>query len=523
VSNEGGYSILIYQPEAFGYSSPSADHPRSTLPYADFTYSFTDGSHQSSISTLSIDVIHINHEPINDPIAPLRLCSPETEYDLCGIQLPLTASDPDDDDTITNTTVTSPSYYRIIHWPLLGDLYQVSEDADLAIIEPITVSLWGLGQITTNAISSFAWASKVMSVSSPRYIKKCNPSLGTCNSASNILGAYDWYPKWSIGASTWSPSSSLSLEYIELDFGQLMYVTSIEIYETWITGSVIKLSVANDWYGSEYTSWTTLWQSVDGPSIPGCAARVFAPSLCACLEAVRYLRVDIDTRYGRPSIDAIKMIGTERRQVGQLKRNGVIYVPPMGIEPSILDNGNMNSVLDTFSYKTSDCLIETHEATIVEVLPSLQPVTANWGAYWMLVEPEVPYHYILPLQGIHSFLQQVATKSPNSIATLLGIQVLNLTSNEDNWLYSTATNETVHVNDWLPFTPTDSTMVTADDSISSLTVNIPSTLLPPSFLLGIHVQMVESSVDTLHPRTYTWMLRLRVVNIFHFFRVPPHF
>jgi hypothetical protein len=364
-------------------------------------------------------VVHVDHAPVNNIPPPLRLCSqlPDSQY-ICAIKLPLTSMDMDDESSDDNVTTSSLPYYRITKWPLLGAVYQIPSILDVGT-EPLVmqIPIWILEALTTDATVTFAWATQVVAVSSQYsncgsdcyHMETCGsstPCTDTSFHASNILGAYDWYPKYSSGILTWNPSSTLSLEYIELDFGQLMYVTSIEIYETWITGSVIKLSVASDWYGSEYTSWTTLWQSATGEAaIPLSSARVFAPSLCACLTSIRYLRVDIDTRYGRPSIDAIKMIGSSKVGVGQLMRGGLFYVPPEGIEVSELDTSSttVNSsyiIMDTFGYQTSDCLVEANDATIVTVYPQLTPVTFYWQTYYLSLLPAEDTLYELPLESI---------------------------------------------------------------------------------------------------------------------------
>jgi hypothetical protein len=116
-------------------------------------------------------------------------------------------------------------------------------------------------------------------------------------------------------------------------------------------------------------------------------------------------------------------------------------------------------------------------------------------------------------ESIGIVLVTTATKSPGSLASLIGIQLLNISNPEANWLYQSDndTNIDLSLGDWLPFSYVDSTMI--DYSLPSITkfaIHIPQYLAPPSFLLGVHVTVVESS-NLPNPRTFTWMLRLQVV------------
>jgi hypothetical protein len=376
-------------------------------------------------------VIHVNHETTNSVYTPIRNCNPTGPFEYCALQIPLLSYDIDDP---VDANITK--YYRITKWPLLGDVYQVAMDADLTSGMPTYIEPWSISPVTTTESVTSQWVTQVMAVSSQ--YSNCGPQcyvptswtcpstcIDTSYSANNIVGAYDWYPQYSAGSLAWKPAFTHSLEYIEVDFGNLMYITSIEIYEVWNTGGVVKISATSSWFG-DFTEWTTVWESPNGAAYPGSSVSVFAPSLCACIETTRYLRIELDSTFGRPSIDAIKMIGTVARQKGQLIRNGVVYYPPTGIASSILTNDTSNSVLDFFNFKASDCLMENTEDTVIEILPTLEPVVADWlSLWWGAREPNTPKSDYIPYTMIlHSCRPPIYTM-PFFLHYLIHLRVLN--------------------------------------------------------------------------------------------------
>jgi hypothetical protein len=229
------------------------------------------------------------------------------------------------------------------------------------------------------------------------------------------------------------------------------------------------------------------------------------------------------------------MVGSLSRPSGQLLTNGVVYIPPIGIERSSLqDTLTTSSIVDTFSFTASDCEAETEEHTSVSVLPSLTPVNLPWMTYSMSITPTVATTYSLPLADIHSCKLQfpappmsvhlfsvsmrmlwceivvlrTAAKSSNSIISLIGLQLLNA-SIDTTWLYSPNSSSSLSINDWLSHLHVNSTMITAPSSAPTFVVNAPLTLSAPSIILGAHIRVMESSSIT-SPRTYTWMLRIKI-------------
>jgi hypothetical protein len=270
-----------------------------------------------------MDVVHAEHAPIGIAHSPIRVFNDtQCSTGLCGIQLPFTSTDVD-------ATFSSTTYYRISTFPLLGELYQIGNPSTLdGSVATIITSLTGLQLISSTSSTTFAWAQAVMRVSSQfsncgpdcYYLETCPPSCtDVAFTVNNILGAVDIYPEWSSSPLAWGGAFAYSHEWVELDYGEHMYVTSIEVYEVWVTGVVVKLSVASD-YNDEDTEWTTLWESTIGPSIPGSRSRVFSPSLCACLTPVRYLRVELDSRYGWPG-NVIALIKRPDRSRTKLTTN----------------------------------------------------------------------------------------------------------------------------------------------------------------------------------------------------------
>jgi hypothetical protein len=176
----------------------------------------------------------------------------------------------------------------------------------------------------------------------------------------------------------WTPAcSNCGHEFIVLGFLEPVYVMSIEVYELFSPGAVVRLSVASDYDGNR-TDWHTLWsgfpKAVDSPP------RVFSPDICPDTSVhARWLRVDILTNttsqvnmfvgaavYGNTA-DASDWVYDSGDVVGRL-----LYVPTPGV--------TVAAGVDSFDIATSDC--STGESGAVQVaVPAFDPVdpAAHFG------------------------------------------------------------------------------------------------------------------------------------------------
>ncbi|WAR09675.1 hypothetical protein MAR_034751, partial [Mya arenaria] len=105
------------------------------------------------------------------------------------------------------------------------------------------------------------WAQSVVYFSSQK----------TSQNANQILGPADVYPNYG-GAGVWCPANQDQSEFIEIQFAEPVHVTSIDIYETWGSGSVqaIKCYLPEGVYVNMWTSSTTLLIQ---------ESRIFSPTL----------------------------------------------------------------------------------------------------------------------------------------------------------------------------------------------------------------------------------------------------
>ena len=118
-------------------------------------------------------------------------------------------------------------------------------------------------------------------------------------------GAPDVYPAYGDHPGTWQPSILDSIQFIEVEFDKPIYVTSIDIYETYNAGGVKSIfgrSVQGQWY--------LLWGTEQVQRIRH--ARIFSPILEKIDIRIHQIRLEIDcvALGARVAIDAIRLEGT---------------------------------------------------------------------------------------------------------------------------------------------------------------------------------------------------------------------
>jgi hypothetical protein len=102
-------------------------------------------------------------------------------------------------------------------------------------------------------------------------------------------------------AAAGSGGGSRKREWIEVSFRSALYVSSVEVYETFGAGQCTSIAL---WDGS---SWDVVWQGDAHRSLPR-EARVFSPQMQARTYATRHARIEFSM--GTISqVDAVRAIG----------------------------------------------------------------------------------------------------------------------------------------------------------------------------------------------------------------------
>lgn len=123
--------------------------------------------------------------------------------------------------------------------------------------------------------------------------------------ANNVIGKSNTYPHYGDLRTAWAPSSTNGgMEFLELKYKTKVYVSEIEIYETYNPGKVCEISILDP-----NGKWDVIFRSdpVDCPSV----ARIFSPDLKQRDYKSGNVRIVLDTSNNSSysEIDAVKLIG----------------------------------------------------------------------------------------------------------------------------------------------------------------------------------------------------------------------
>jgi len=207
---------------------------------------------------------------------------------------------------IINSKEDSLVMVDMVSAPFHGKLYQLmtssrNQNSQTAPKREVDLSAARSAELTV-------WAHEVVGASSQR-------STGASAwAATSTLGLPDVYPAAGDSTQAWSPGGKLSAEWIELEFGERLYVTSIQIYETWFPGHVTRVS-----FRHPDGTWIPAWKGSVSHSdaAAGASSRVFAPLMCAIPFPTSQVRLDLSiSTFGVltggvfPQIDAVLLSGT---------------------------------------------------------------------------------------------------------------------------------------------------------------------------------------------------------------------
>ena len=238
---------------------------------------------------------------------------------------------------------------------------------------------------------------------------------GSCSEiswqANQFVGAPDFYPGYGDTPVGWDLSHENSgREFIEVKFPTPVYVTAMEIYETYKPGAIHTISTTEDYVddntiaccgldspstlcasnGGPYaacskdTTWNAVWSGTAENA--GEASRVLEPPVCPFAYKTDTIRLDLDTAAasGWNNWDAAKLYGSETPTPGLVKpnkalvgaENRVVYEPLPGV-----------SGTDFFEYELTDCL-NYGPATRVEFVLPVPSAPFTGGSYLALQKME---------------------------------------------------------------------------------------------------------------------------------------
>jgi len=139
--------------------------------------------------------------------------------------------------------------------------------------------------------------------------------------ANRILGPVDAYPRYGDSPSAWGPSGRSVTEFLELDFSERLYVTAIDIYETWFPGHVTRIS-----FRHPDGTWIPAYEEeLEAGTSYENRARIFSPRICTIPFPTSQVRLDLTLSDSQatlgnvfPQIDAVLLVGTRMPPPGRL-------------------------------------------------------------------------------------------------------------------------------------------------------------------------------------------------------------
>jgi len=237
-------------------------------------------------------------------------------------------------------------------------------------------------------------------------------------------------------------------EFIELEFPFAVYVDAFEVYETFKTGTVWKISTAAEYLDdvnehcvrdtcSQKTQWQTLWTKPQEQVTPGPEeATIFAPPLCPSTVKSNLVRLDLDTKRvpGWNTYDAAKITGALDMPPGLVvdTSNRLVYVPMDGVHG-----------VDRFEFSSSDCLGEGESVPYTIVIDPPDSIgTASTenelggsvffdGDLNLAFEPGQIATYELDLSPALEKVQESLMQKPNMTATVAWTTSLGVEIGED--------------------------------------------------------------------------------------------
>lgn len=121
--------------------------------------------------------------------------------------------------------------------------------------------------------------------------------------ANKVIGAPHVYPNYGDLTGTWAQGTCSSNEWIELEYPQELFVTRLNIYETYHGGAIKRIKLKNK------GEWVTVWQVERAQNIA--VSRIFTPELQKAKFKTNKVRLELDCTVAGTwcEIDAVEMEG----------------------------------------------------------------------------------------------------------------------------------------------------------------------------------------------------------------------
>ncbi|XP_045211208.2 TD and POZ domain-containing protein 2-like [Mercenaria mercenaria] len=153
-----------------------------------------------------------------------------------------------------------------------------------------------VSQAVTSRDTVSQWVERVTGYSSQYDADRWN--------AGQVIGEPKVYPNYGDRRGAWAMQNIDANQFIEVEFREAVYVTGIDIYETYHAGGVKAIKALGD-----QGQWRTLWQTDSVTSIS--SSRVFSPQLAEMSCRTKNIRVEVDCTACETwvEIDAIQLHG----------------------------------------------------------------------------------------------------------------------------------------------------------------------------------------------------------------------
>ena len=111
-------------------------------------------------------------------------------------------------------------------------------------------------------------------------------------SAVKVLGTPQVYPNYGDLSNTWAQAAGdfHSAHFIELEFPLEIYVSQVNIYETYHCGAVVGVQLKD----AATNKWQVVWQSETGRALNIEHSRIFSPPFEPTLFKTKHVRLDLD-------------------------------------------------------------------------------------------------------------------------------------------------------------------------------------------------------------------------------------
>eukprot|EP01127_Copromyxa_protea_P019710 TRINITY_DN6457_c0_g1_i1.p1 TRINITY_DN6457_c0_g1~~TRINITY_DN6457_c0_g1_i1.p1 ORF type:complete len:1506 (-),score=233.62 TRINITY_DN6457_c0_g1_i1:200-4717(-) len=231
--------------------------------------------------------------------------------------------------------------YVITKLPINGTLYQydphvlnnTGSQLKRSQLNGTALFLWE----EVNEVSQ--WVSRVNNVSSVRSPSFIQPK--NAYSAEHLIGPPYYFgdaqeaptPESEDRPDAWAPRYSCSpndLDWIDVSFDTPVFVTRVEIYESYNAGSVVSVAV----YNEETHVWQTLWTG-NPTNLYEDEFRVFVPSICQTPWKTSRMRIEMDTCKipGWNQIAGVRLYGSSGMRTDMVSDvQGRIIYDPTGAE-----------------------------------------------------------------------------------------------------------------------------------------------------------------------------------------------